>query len=98
MTTLRLWQAGDDRHPCRREFHVAGWGYARLASDEIAGYRRLLPAWASANVANHFLKHSDDQTVLAVRAVDNLLGRSELTAEQTSDWAIIAAPELLGRQ
>jgi len=59
--------------------------------------RKKLPAWAPADTPGHFLKYSDEQTVLAVAAVDQAISSGELDAKQFQDWSIVAAPRFIGR-
>ena len=78
------------------EVGVEGWGYARLSFDETQGLRKTVPRWAAADAPLHFFKYADEQTILAVRALDNAIERHGLEAN-LSDWAVIAAPQFLGR-
>ncbi len=78
------------------EIGVDGWGYARLTFDEAQGLRKTIPRWAAADTAHHFFKHSDEQTILAVQALDNAIERHQLTTD-FHDWAVISAPQFLGR-
>jgi len=96
MTThLRIF---DNDQPSRMlEVGVDGWGYARLAYKDIQGLRKSIPSWAPPDTPNHFFKYSDEQTILAVRAVDSAMQRHGLDAGQHSRWAVVAAPHFLGR-
>ncbi len=75
---------------------VAGWGYARLTFEEVQGLRKTMPSWTVPNAPHHFFKYSDEQTILAVQALDNAIGRQNSPVDH-SDWAVIAAPQFLGR-
>jgi hypothetical protein len=77
--------------------HLRGFGTARADLPSIQAMRKSLPAWAPADTAGHFLKHADEQTVLAVAAVDQAIQSSALTFEHYRNWAIIAAPRFIGR-
>jgi hypothetical protein len=58
--------------------------------------RKRLPDWAPADTSGHFLKYADEQSVVAVAAVDQARKSLEVPTEQ-KDWAIIAAPRFIGR-
>src|SRR5437868_7838943 len=77
--------------------NLCGFGTARADLAAIATMRKSLPAWAPQETAGHFLKHADEQTVLAVAAVDRAIQSSRMTPEDYRDWAIIAAPRYIGR-
>jgi hypothetical protein len=79
------------------ELLLAGWGTARADLASIAAMRKSIPPWAPEGTAGHFLKHADEQTVLAVAAVDQAIRSRDETAASYSDWAIIAAPRFIGR-
>jgi hypothetical protein len=76
---------------------IAGWGYARLRGTEFAALRRTLPKWAVEGTPLHFFKHADEQTMLAVHAVDNAIQRHGLDPKAQADFGVIAAPRFLGR-
>ncbi|HEY2413503.1 MAG TPA: hypothetical protein VGI40_14735 [Pirellulaceae bacterium] len=80
-----------------RSAGLLGWGTARADLAAIAGMRKKLPAWAPADTPGHFLKYSDEQTVLAVAAVDQAISSAELDAKQFQNWSIVAAPRFIGR-
>ena len=80
-----------------RSSDLIGWGTARADLSTIAGMRKKLPAWAPADTPGHFLKYSDEQTVLAVAAVDQAISSAGIDAQQLRDWSIIAAPRFIGR-
>lgn len=77
--------------------NIAGWGYARLRADEFASLRRSLPTWAVAGTPLHFFKHADQQTMLAVHAVDNAIQRHGFDPRTHEAFGVIAAPRFLGR-
>jgi hypothetical protein len=76
---------------------LLGWGTARADLTAIPAMRKSLPAWAPVGTPGHFLKHADEQTVLAVAAVDQAISSTGLSADDFRDWAIIAAPRYIGR-
>lgn len=77
---------------------LAGWGTSCLSLDEIAGLRRTIPSWAPTDTANHFFKYADEQTLTAVRAVDDLFAGGTLSPSDCVGWNVIAAPCFLGRR
>src|SRR6478609_201011 len=76
---------------------LLGWGTSQADLATIAGLRKKLPAWAPSDTPGHFLKHSDEQAVLAVAAVDQTISSAGLDARQFQNWSIIAAPRFIGR-
>lgn len=76
---------------------IDAWGYSRLTADEIAGLRKVIPAWAVADAPGHFFKYSDEQTIMAVQAISQAITRLDMDLSLQSDWAVIAAPQFLGR-
>ncbi len=76
---------------------LVGWGTARADLSAIAAMRKKLPAWAPPDTPGHFLKYSDQQTVLAVAAVDQAIDSAGLDPQQLQNWSIIAAPRFIGR-
>jgi hypothetical protein len=77
--------------------NIAGWGYAHLRGAEFAALRRSLPAWAVEGTPLHFFKHADEQTMLAVHAVDNAIQRHGFEPRAHEAFGVIAAPRFLGR-
>lgn len=76
---------------------LAGWGVAQAELSEVAALRRVLPAWAPADTPAHFLKHADEQTVVAVTAIDRAMEQWKLPPEARRHWPIVAAPQCVGR-
>jgi hypothetical protein len=76
---------------------LLGFGTARADLPAIAAMRKKLPAWAPPDTPGHFLKYSDQQTVLAVAAVDRVIDSAGLDPQQFQNWSIIAAPRFIGR-
>lgn len=79
------------------ELPLVGWGTACADLEEIAQWRRQLPAWAPSQTPQHFLKHADEQTVAAVAAVDRAITALGLSREAWCRWPIVAAPQGMGR-
>jgi hypothetical protein len=76
---------------------LSGWGTARADLKTIAALRKSLPAWAPQGTPGHFLKHADEQTVLAVAALDHAIQSAGRSAGEYCQWAIVAAPRFIGR-
>jgi hypothetical protein len=83
--------------PRARELGIQGWGHARCSAAEIAALRKTIPRWAAAGTPGHFFKYSDEQTILAVQALDNTIERHGVDIKSLADCAVIAAPQFLGR-
>jgi hypothetical protein len=66
------------------EIGIDAWGYERLALGEINGLRKTIPAWAPEGTPHHFFKYSDEQTILAARAVESAVARHGLNVAQQS--------------
>jgi len=77
--------------------HLSSWGTARAELSAVAALRKSLPAWAPKDTAGHFLKHADEQTVLAVAAMDEAIRSSGRDRNHFRQLAIIAAPRFIGR-
>jgi hypothetical protein len=76
---------------------IESWGSARVPLAAIAPLRKKLPAWVPEGTAGHFLKYADEQTVVAVAAVDRAIQTHQIDLTKQRDWPIIAAPRFLGR-
>jgi len=79
------------------EMGIAAWGYSRLSLAEINGLRRRLPRWAVEGTSGHFFKYSDEQTILAVQALDHAIERHGIDVRKQENFAVIAAPRFVGR-
>src|SRR5207248_10133193 len=77
--------------------YLSGLGAARGDLPTIAALRKSLPAWAPKDTPGHFLKHADEQTVLAVAALDEAIRSSRCDVSDYQHWSIIAAPRFIGR-
>jgi len=76
---------------------LTGFGSLRADLDMIPAMRKSVPAWAPPDTPGHFLKHADEQTVLAVAAVDRMIQTLGAGATRLRNWPIIAAPQFIGR-
>lgn len=79
------------------EMGIAGWGYSLLSLAEIAALRRRLPRWAVEGTSGHFFKYADEQTILAVQALDHAIERHGIDVRKQDNFAVIAAPRFVGR-
>jgi hypothetical protein len=76
---------------------ICTWGTARADLPQIAAMRKTPPAWSPEGTPGHFLKHADEQTVVAVAAVDRAIQAQRLQVSELRDWAVVAAPRFIGR-
>jgi hypothetical protein len=76
---------------------LSAWGTARADLAEAATLRKQLPPWAPDGAPGHFLKHADEQTIVAVTAVDRAIRGHGLDVRELRDWSIVAAPRFIGR-
>ena len=79
------------------ELELTAWGTAQASLDEAARMRKELPPWAPEGTPGHFLKHADEQTVVAVAAVDCAIRRGDLHLPDLRKRILIAAPRYMGR-
>jgi hypothetical protein len=77
--------------------HLAAWGSAHADLAALQPLRKAIPAWVAEGTPGHFLKHADEQTVVAVAALDRALQSLDLPPEHYAGWSIIAAPRCIGR-
>lgn len=78
--------------------HILAWGWAQRSAEGLGELRRTLPSWSPPDTPHHFFKYADEQTLLAVHAVDDALRRSDLDPVELRSWGMIGAPRFLGRQ
>jgi hypothetical protein len=83
--------------PAEPSAALLGWGTARADLTTIAAMRKKIPAWAPQDTPGHFFKHADEQTVLAVAALDQAICSAGIASNHYRDWMIIAAPCFIGR-
>jgi hypothetical protein len=76
---------------------IGAWGTAQADLAQIAALRKTPPRWAPEGTPGHFLKHADEQTVVAVVAVDQAIQAHGLQVSELRDWPIIAASRFIGR-
>ncbi|HZN34963.1 MAG TPA: hypothetical protein VFB80_14135 [Pirellulaceae bacterium] len=78
-------------------FGLSSWGVAQAEYSAIGPLRKQLPDWSAAGTAGHFLKHADEQTVMAVQAVDRAIREQHLDVREQANWPIVSAPRFPGR-
>jgi hypothetical protein len=76
---------------------LTGFGSLRVDLAAIPEMRKSVPAWAPPGTPGHFLKHADEETVLAVAAVDRMVQSLGGDAACLRNWPILAAPQFIGR-
>jgi hypothetical protein len=84
-------------HSPAASLDICSFGSAHADLSAISGMRKRLPDWVAEGTPGHFLKHSDEQTVVAVAAIDRAIQSQRLNVQEQRDWAIIAAPRFVGR-
>jgi hypothetical protein len=82
------------RRPVRAA--VAACGIARAGAAELPALRKDPGAPADRPLPPSFLKHSDEQSVVALAAVYQALRAAALEPASLGDWGVIAAPQFLG--
>jgi len=68
---------------------------ARLS--ECGPLRKMPPAYPGVELSGHFLKHADEQTIVALLAIRKATDRYGIDPRQLAGWGIIAAPRYIGR-
>jgi hypothetical protein len=76
---------------------VAAAACVRGSAETIAQARRQVVVVGGQSMPVSFLKHAEDQTVLAMTAVLNALEHENWQAQSFADWGVIAAPNFFGR-
>ncbi len=76
---------------------VAAWCAMRAAPAEIAPWRRSPSPAGMEPLPVTLLKHSDNQTVLALVAVLRAMARAGWPTSHCVDWGVLAGPRFFGR-
>jgi hypothetical protein len=76
---------------------VLAAGTARATADTLPALRQKPGPPPGEPLPPAFLKHADEQTVVALAAVLQAIHRYRLTATPFTDWGVLAAPRFLGR-
>ena len=64
--------------PSGLALELTAWGTAKANQAEAAAMRKELPPWVPEGTPGHFLKHADEQTVVAVAALDAAICSGQL--------------------
>ncbi|HEX5104092.1 MAG TPA: hypothetical protein VFV87_09795, partial [Pirellulaceae bacterium] len=78
------------------EAAVVAAGSSAVRLGDFAPLRKEPPRFGGVELAGHFLKHADEQTIVALKAVGRAIERRRLDPRQMTDWAIVAAPRYIG--
>jgi hypothetical protein len=79
------------------EAAVVASGSAALRLSEIAPLRKSPPRFVGVDLPGHFLKHADEQTIVALEGVRRAVDQFGLDPREMADWGIVAAPRYIGR-
>jgi hypothetical protein len=77
--------------------HIAGLVVERADVAAIALRRKATIAFGGQTLPTSFLKHAEDQTVLAVHAVLNVITRQCWHERSFANWGVLAAADFFGR-
>lgn len=78
---------------CRVAAHAA----IRLSQEAIAALRRELIVPGQQRLPASFLKHAEEQTIVALRAVTGAISAAGWERRSFADWGIVSAPNDFGR-
>lgn len=70
------------------------------ASAPLAAFpamRKSPPRFPGVDLAGHFLKHADEQTVIALEALRLAVERFDLDPRQQNEWGIVGVPRYIAR-
>lgn len=76
---------------------VVAAGSAAVPLGQFPALRKEPPKFGDVQLPSHFLKHADEQTIVALRAIGQAIERHDLDPRQMTNWGIIAAPRYIGR-
>jgi hypothetical protein len=76
---------------------VVGHGGIRATADQLPALRQNPGSYPARPIPPGFLKHADEQTVVAMAALLKAIERDNLTDVDFTDWGVLAAPRFLGR-
>jgi hypothetical protein len=74
---------------------AAGSAAVRLAA--CGPLRKSPPTYPGVELSGHFLKHADEQTIVALLALRRATDRYGIDPRDLADWGVIAAPRYIGR-
>jgi hypothetical protein len=70
---------------------------ARAPLAAFGALRKCPPQFPGVKLAGHFLKHADEQTVLALVALRRAVERFRLDTTEQTNWAILGVPRFMAR-
>ena len=76
---------------------VVGYGAIQATADQLPGLRQNPGPQPGPPLSPSFLKHADEQTVVAMAALFQAIDRHTLAGTCFTDWGVLAAPRYLGR-
>ncbi len=76
---------------------VVAAGSAAVRLSACAPFRKSPPAYPGVELSGHFLKHADEQTIVALLALRQATDRNHIDPRDLAGWGIIAAPRYIGR-
>lgn len=76
---------------------VVAAGSAAVRLSACGPLRKCPPSYPGVELSGHFLKHADEQTIVALLALRQATDRYAFDPRDHADWAIIAAPRFIGR-
>ena len=83
--------------PAGLELAVIAYGIARLDYAELAVHRKTPPSRFTPRIGPLLLKHSDEQTVAALVAMDRAMSAANIANEACGRWAVVSTSSYLGR-
>lgn len=80
------------------EASVSAVASASISYPELQAMRKTPPRFGDVVVQGHFLKHADEQAIVALEAIRLACERSpQLDVRTQSRWAVVSAPRYIGR-
>lgn len=77
--------------------HIVAFAVARAGADTIAQWRKTPIDVGGQILSASFLKHAEDQTVLATHAVLDVIAKEGWRQRSFTDWGVLAASKFFGR-
>lgn len=78
------------------EASVVAAGTSAVPLGQFAPLRKEPPR-LGVELSGHFLKHADEQTIVALQAIARAIKQHQLDPRQLAEWGIVAAPRYIGR-
>jgi hypothetical protein len=79
------------------EAAVVAAGCAAVPLGQFAALRKEPPTFGGVELAGHFLKHADEQTIVALRAIGRAIDAHDMRPREMTNWGVVAAPRYIGR-